>query len=151
LSNIPWTSAFLRSKILVASVDDEDGVEAVCGIRGVFNILTLYVGEQCRGRGVGNLLLTKAIAIARERRIGFILLGVFYDNAKAFHLYHKSGFREVVFLENSSLRVMMLPMDFVGEFAYWFLCGVTRSLPNVFWAYAARLVHRLTVSDYEGD
>jgi predicted GNAT family acetyltransferase len=141
----------LPSKILVAGVDDEDRVEAVCGIRGAFNILTLYICERCRGRGIGNQILRKAIDIARERRLEFVLLGVSCDNVRAFHLYRKFGFREVVCLRKSSLRVMMLPMDPVGEFVYLFLCGLTRSLPNVFWTYAAQWVHDITVSGREGD
>ena len=42
LANIPWTNAFLPSKILVVSVDDKSNVAAVCGIRSVLNILTFY-------------------------------------------------------------------------------------------------------------
>ena len=151
LSDIPWTNAFLPSKILVAGLDDEGRVEAVCGIRGVFNILTLYVRERWRGRGIGNQILEKAIDMARESRLGFILLGVFCDNMRALRLYCKFGFKEVVYLRKSSLRVMMLPMGFVGEVAYPFLCGIACSLPNVFWTYAVRWVHNITVSDRRGD
>ena len=151
MSNIPWANAFLPSKILVVGVDDKGEVEAVCGIRSVFNILTLYVGEQWRGRGVGNQILEKAIDIARERRLGFILLGVSYNNVRALHLYSNFGFKEVVYLKKSDLRVMILPMDFVGEVAYVVLCGVTSLLPNVFWTYFAQCVHNVTVSDREGD
>jgi ribosomal protein S18 acetylase RimI-like enzyme len=151
LSDIPWTDAFLSSKILVAGVGDEGEVEAVCGIRGVFNILTLYVREWWRGRGIGNQILRKAIDIARERGLGFILLGVSYGNTSALHLYCKFGFKEVVYLKKSGLKVMMLPLDLVGEVAYAFLWGITRSLPNVCWTYTAQWVHDATVIDPEGD
>ena len=96
MANIPWTNAFLPSKILVVGVDDKSNVAAVCGIRSVFNILTLYVCEQCRGRGIGSQILAKTIGMERERRLGFILLGVFYDNVRAFRLYSRFGFKEVV-------------------------------------------------------
>jgi len=145
LANIPWTNAFLPSKILIVGVDDDGDVVAACGIRSVFNVLTLYVCEQWRGRGMGNLILEKAIDIAQERRLGFILLGVFYDNVGAFRLYSKFGFKEVVYLKKSGLRVMMLPLDCIGEVAYVFLCGITSLLPNVFGTYAARWVHNVTV------
>ena len=151
MSNIPWANAFLPSKILVVGVDDDGDVVAVCGIRSVFNILTLYVCGEWRGRGIGTQILEKAINMARERYLGFILLGVLYDNVRALHLYSKFGFKEVVYLRKSSLRVMMLPMGFVGEVAYRFLCGIACSLPNVFWTYAARWVHNITVSDRRGD
>ena len=147
MANIPWVNAFLPSKILVVGVDDKSNVAAVCGIRSLFNILTLYVCEQCRGLGIGSQILAKTISMARERRLGFILLGVFYDNARAFRLYSRFGFREVVYLRKSGLRVMMLPMNFVGEVAYLFLCAITLLLPNLFWTYAAQLVHNATVSN----
>jgi RimJ/RimL family protein N-acetyltransferase len=151
LSNIPWAKAFLPSKILVAGVDDDGQVVAVCGIRSVFNILTLYVCSEWRGRGIGTQILEKVIDIVRERRLGFVLLGVSYDNARAFHLYSKFGFREVVYLKKPSLRVMMLPTSSIGKVAYRFLCGIACSLPNVFWTYTAQWVHNITVSDRWGD
>ena len=146
LLSIPWANAFLPSKILVVAVDD-GSFGAVCGIRSLFNILTLYVCEQWRGRGIGSQILEKTIGMARERRLGFVLLGVFYDNVRAFRLYSRFGFREVVYLRKSGLRVMMLPMNFVGEVAYLFLCAITLLLPNLFWTYAAQLVHNATVSN----
>lgn len=146
---MPWTDAFLPSKILVVGVDDKGNVVAACGIRGVFNILTLYVCEQFRGRGIGNQILEKTIDIARERRLGFILLGVFYDNVRASSLYSKFGFREIVYLRKPSLRIMMLPMDLIGEMAYVFLCAITSLFANVFWAYAAQWVHNVTIRDDE--
>lgn len=149
LRSIPWANAFLPSKILVVCVDD-GSFGAVCGIRSVFNILTLYVCEQWRGRGIGSQILAKTISMARERRLGFILLGVFYDNVRAFRLYSRFGFKEVVYLRKLGLRVMMLPLDFLGEVAYVFLCGITLLLPNMFWTYVAQWVHDRTVSDDKG-
>jgi GNAT superfamily N-acetyltransferase len=151
LSDIPWIDAFLPSKILVAGVDENGEVEAICGIRGVFNILTLYVREQWRGRGVGTQILEKAINMARKRRLGFVLLGVARDNLRAFSLYGKFGFRHVVYLKRTEVRIMMLPTDLAGEFAYMFLRDITRLLPNTFWTYVAQGVHYVTVSDREGN
>jgi len=147
LLNIPWADAFLSSKILVVGVDDKSNVVTVCGIRSLFNILTLYVCEQFRGRGIGSQILEKTIGITRECRLGFILLGVPYTNVRAFRLYSKFGFKEVVHLAKPGLRIMMLPTDFVGEVAYLFLCGITSLLPNVFWTYTAQWIHDRTVSD----
>ena len=148
LLSIPWVNAFLPSKILVVAVDD-GSFGAVCGIRSVFNILTLYVCEQWRGRGVGSQILEKTIGMARERRLGFVLLGVFYNNVRAFRLYSRFGFKEVVYLRKSGLRIMMLPINFVGEVAYLFLCAITLLLPNLFWTYAAQWVHNTTVSNID--
>jgi len=145
LLDIPWVNAFLASKILVAGMKDDGGIVAVCGIRSVLNILTLYVCKEWRGRRIGSQILKKTIDMARERHLGFILLGVFYDNIRAFRLYSKFGFKEVVYLRKSGLRVMMLPLDFVGDVTYVSLRGIISLLPNVFWAYAAHWVHNVTV------
>ena len=150
LGNVPLANAFLPSKILVVGVDDKSNVAAVCGIRSLFNILTLYVCEQFRGLGIGSQMLEKTIDMARERHLGFILLGVFHDNVRAFRLYSGFGFKEVVYLKKSGLRVMMLPMDFLGEVTYVFLCVITLSLPNMFLANLAQWVHDRTVSDDKG-
>lgn len=147
LLNIPWVNVFSPSKILVVGVDDEGNVAAMCGIRSMFNILTLYVCEQFRGRGIGSQILERAIDIARQHRLRFILLSVFYYNVRAFRLYSKFGFKEIVYLKRSVLRVMMLPMGFVGNVTYVFLCRITSLLPNTFWTYAAQLVHDVTLSD----
>lgn len=98
---------------------------------------------------MGSQILKKTIGIARERHLGFVLLGVFYSNVRAFRLYSKFGFKEVVFLKKPSLRIMMLPMNFVGEVAYLFLCVVTLLLPNLFWTYVAQWVHNATVSNID--
>ncbi len=145
LLNIPWINAFSPSKILVIGVDDEGNVAAMCGIRSMFNILTLYVCEQFRDRGIGSQILERSIGIARECHLRFVLLGVFLDNVRAFRLYSKFGFKEVAYLKKSGLKVMILPIDSIGEVAYLFLCGITLLLPNVFWTYAAQLIHNVTV------
>jgi ribosomal protein S18 acetylase RimI-like enzyme len=150
LANVPWTNAFLPSKILVIGVDDNGDVMAVCGVRSVFNILTLYVCREWRGRGIGSQILKKTIDMAWKRRLSFILLGVFHSNVGAFRLYSKFGFKEVVFLKKSSLRIMMLSMNVIGEVTYLVLCAITSFLPNVLWAYVAQRVHDRTISDYDG-
>ena len=149
LTNVPWANAFLPSKILVVDVDDNGDFMAVCGIRSVFNILTLYICEEWRGRGIGSQILEKTIDIAREWHLGFILLGVFSSNVRAFRLYSKFGFKKVVFLKKPSLKIMMLPMNFVGKVTYLFLRNVTLLLPNLFWTYAAQWVHNATVSNID--
>jgi hypothetical protein len=149
LSNIPWANAFLPSKILVVNLDDDGDVAAVCGIRSVLNILTLYVCEKWRDRGIGAQILEKMIGVARERHLGFILLGVFYGNVRAFRLYSKFGFKGVVFLKKPSLRIMMLPLNFLGKVSYLSLRAIISLLPNLFWVYIAQYVHNVTVSSID--
>jgi len=151
LLNVPWANAFLASKILVAGIKDDGSIGAVCGIRSMFNILTLYVCEQSRGRGIGNQILKKTIDVARQRHLVFILLGVPYRNTRAFRLYLKFGFREVVYLKKLNLRIMMFAMDFVAQVAYAFLCTIVSLLPNVFWTYVEQWIHDRTVNSDGGD
>lgn len=151
LLSIPWANAFLASKILVVGIKDDGSIGAVCGIRSVFNILTLYVCKQSRGRGIGKQILKKTIDVARQRHLVFILLGVPYRNTRAFRLYFKFGFKEVVYLKKLNLRIMMLSMDFAGEAAYLFLCTIVSLLPNLFWTYIEQWIHDRTVSSDEGD
>jgi hypothetical protein len=92
-------------------------------------------------------MLGEIIDVARDRGLSFVLLGVFSWNVPAFRLYSNSGFREVVHLKKSSLRVMMLPIDFVGGVVYKVFCFVTSLLPNLFWTYAAQWVHDRTISE----
>jgi len=147
LQKIPWANVFSSSKILVVGLDENGDIMAICGIRSIFNILTLYVCRDWRGRGIGYKILKETIGIARERHLGFIMLGVFCGNVRAFHLYSKFGFEEVVFLKRRSLRIMMLPMNFVGEVAYLFICAITFLLPNLFWTYVAQWIHNATVNN----
>lgn len=149
LSGIPWTNAFLASTILVAGIDDTSDVRAVCGIRSMLNVLTLYVREGFRGRGIGSQILEKTICIARERHLSFILLGVPYSYVHAFRLFSRFGFKEVVYLKKVGLRVMMLSLDSAGKIAYVFLCRITSLLPNTFWTYTTQWVHDRTVSNGE--
>ncbi len=84
-----------------------------------------------------------------ETRLSFILLGVFHSNAGAFRLYSNFGFKEIIFLKKSSLRIMILPINVIGEVTYLFLCAITSLLPNVLWAYVAQWVHNTTVSNVD--
>lgn len=52
----------------------------------------IYVLKEHHGKGLGYLLLKKAIAIARERSHSCIWLGVWEKNTKAIAFYHKHGF-----------------------------------------------------------
>lgn len=150
LLNIPWAESFLASQILVVGSRNDGSIGAVCGIKSIFNILTLYVCKQCRGQGVGYQILKETIDVARRRHLVFVLLGVPYRNTRAFRLYSKFGFKEVVYLEKVNHRVMMLPIGFVGEVAYVFLCTIASMLPNLFWTYTVQWIHDRTVSGEGG-
>lgn len=52
----------------------------------------IYVLKDFHGQKVGQLLLDKAIQVAREWKIEYIWLGVWEKNPKAIRFYEKNGF-----------------------------------------------------------
>lgn len=59
---------------------------------GSLEIERIYVLKKYHGKGLGYLLLKKAIAIGREKQDAYIWLGVWEENTKAIAFYHKNGF-----------------------------------------------------------
>lgn len=58
----------------------------------------IYVSKEYLGKQVGQLLLGKAIAIANDKKLDFIWLGVWEKNQRAIRFYEKNSF--VVFDEH---------------------------------------------------
>lgn len=58
-----------------------------------FYVSVLAVDEKQRGKGIGSLLLTKAVDTAKERNCKSVLLDVYGYNEAALALYGKFGFR----------------------------------------------------------
>lgn len=52
----------------------------------------IYVLKDFQGKGSGQLLMDKAIEIARSKKVKFIWLGVWEQNHKALAFYKKNGF-----------------------------------------------------------
>ncbi|HEU0257239.1 MAG TPA: GNAT family N-acetyltransferase [Microbacteriaceae bacterium] len=59
---------------------------------GDADIQTLAVRQECRGRGLGRLLLQALLAEASRRRAARVFLEVRADNPVAQHLYETAGF-----------------------------------------------------------
>ncbi len=57
-----------------------------------FYVSNLAVREECRGLGIGTMLMGQLIDIARERGCAFITLEVRVSNQKARSLYESLGF-----------------------------------------------------------
>lgn len=62
---------------------------------GVFELSKMAVSPQCRGRGIGRLLLEHAIAQARTIGASSLFLGSSTKLPNAIHLYESMGFRHV--------------------------------------------------------
>lgn len=56
---------------------------------------SIYVKQDARGKGVGNILLGRLIEIAEDRGFWTIQTGIFPENSASLALHLKHGFREV--------------------------------------------------------
>lgn len=54
----------------------------------------IYVLKDFHGKGVGQILLDKAIHIARQKNTDYVWLGVWEENPRAINFYKKNGFVE---------------------------------------------------------
>ena len=52
----------------------------------------IYVLQDYHGKQVGQLLFEKAMAIAKQKKVDFIWLGVWEENHRALRFYTKNGF-----------------------------------------------------------
>ena len=57
-------------------------------------IKRFYVLKEFQGKGVGKILLDKALEIALQSKVDFIWLAVWEENPKAIKFYQKNGFLE---------------------------------------------------------
>lgn len=70
----------------------------ICGYIGMYlsldegEITNVGVAPKKRNAGVGSLLLTKALTLAKEKNIQQVVLEVRVSNQPAIHLYEKYGF-----------------------------------------------------------
>jgi len=127
-SDFPWAQAFKASKLCVV-VENERRIVGACGIRGPFNVLSIYVLEEYQGKGVGNSLLQSMITAAKEKGYRCIILSVGWglsENVPARSLFRKHGFRRVVEIGNQC--VMMSPITSVVGNVLWHLVCVFFSL-----------------------
>lgn len=54
----------------------------------------IYVSKDFHGKKVGQALYDKAIAIAKEKNVDYVWLGVWEKNLRAIGFYEKNGFQE---------------------------------------------------------
>jgi len=55
----------------------------------------IYVAKEFQGKGLGNVLMNKAVNIANARNKLYVWLGVWEKNDRAISFYKKNGFYEV--------------------------------------------------------
>ncbi len=96
-----WDAAHLRhSRVIARSGDTLRGwaalspVSSRCVYGGVAEV-SVYVGRDGRGAGVGRALLEALIAVSEQNGIWTLQAGVFPENNASIALHKKCGFREV--------------------------------------------------------
>lgn len=77
-------AGFMKTNIWPSQTDEHyrDGLE----------IERIYVLRSFQGKKIGHVLVEKAAALAREKELYYIWLGVWMKNEKAIEFYEKNGF-----------------------------------------------------------
>jgi GNAT superfamily N-acetyltransferase len=114
LQNFPWADQFLRSKILVAYINNNEIIGA-CGIRRRLNYLTILVKDGYHNQGIGKLLLERLINVTRIKGIDFITLITSFSNHNALHLFYKFGFKDLTWYSDGNKKYLIM---FLASSAY---------------------------------
>ena len=79
--------------VLSGSIKINDG-EAQTDIKDpqALEIERLYVAVKSKGKGLGGVLLKKALDVAKTRKKSYVWLGVWEKNDRAIRFYRKNGF-----------------------------------------------------------
>ena len=57
--------------------------------------MSIYVGEEVRGRGIGRKLMSGLVGASEQNGIWTLQAGIFAENAVSIHLHQWAGFRIV--------------------------------------------------------
>lgn len=98
----PWTRGIFRDCLNVGYscwvYESESGIEAY-GVMslgaGEAHILTIVVYAFSRGKGIGKVMLSHLLHLAKGHKVQTVLLEVRPSNKVAIKLYHSLGFNEV--------------------------------------------------------
>ncbi len=96
-----WDAAHMPAPRLVAVEDDAvtgwaalSPVSSRCVYGGVAEV-SVYVGEDHRGKGVGSTLLRRLVDASEAEGIWTLQAGIFPENEASIELHRRAGFREV--------------------------------------------------------
>ena len=71
-----------------------DKAQTEKGHSNTLEVQRIYVLKKYKGKGVGKLLMQKAIKIAKDIKLNYIWLGVWEHNLSAIRFYEKQGFKK---------------------------------------------------------
>lgn len=115
LRDLPGKYALPEGRLYLATIDDEPA--ACIALRklenGVCEMKRLYLRENARGKGLGNLLIEKLIEKARGIGYKKMRLDTFPPKmGKAVKLYESHGFRQIPpYYENPHEGVLFMELD----------------------------------------
>lgn len=98
-----WESESVNSSAIVAELPNSDSlagwailwpVSDRCAYAGVAEV-SVYVGSNARGAGVGKALLRELVTISERLDIWTLQAGIFEENLPSIRLHEKCGFRIV--------------------------------------------------------
>lgn len=107
LQNFPWADQFSRSKILVVHINNNKIIGA-CGIRQWLNYLAIFIKDEYRNQGIGELLLERLINTTKIKGIGFITLITSFSNHTALHLFYKFGFEGLTWYPDGNKKYLIM-------------------------------------------
>lgn len=100
-----WDYEHLKQCRLICLADDRlvgwtalSPVSGRCVYSGVAEV-SIYIGEQFRGKGIGFQLLQKLIVWSEKEKIWTLQSGIFPENIGSLKIHEKLGFRRVGFRE----------------------------------------------------
>lgn len=96
-----WNNGHINSCRLVAKSDGKvlgfavlSTTSSRCVYRGVAEV-SVYIGENYRGLGIGKALLTDLIKLSEGNDIWTLQSGIIRENVSSIELHQKCGFREI--------------------------------------------------------
>lgn len=90
--NIEYYIASIEEEIIGYLKLNYGTAQKVLRNENCIEIERIYVSKEFLGKQVGQLLLGKAIAIAKDKKLNFVWLGVWEKNYRAIRFYEKNGF-----------------------------------------------------------
>ena len=139
----PWVNYLLAAKILVIGMIDGE-IVAAYGIRSMFNVVTLYVKEGYRGRGIGGQMFEKLINAAQKHGFDFLTAAVFHQNTAALKLFSRFGCRVIKHPKKGNDVIIVCPLTMKGDLTYRFLRIACSMVPDEFLAQADAWISKRT-------
>jgi phosphinothricin acetyltransferase len=96
-----WNKSHINSCRLVARLGNKvlgwvalSPTSSRCVYAGVAEV-SIYIGEEYRGKGIGTALLTNSIKMSEENGLWTLQSGIIKENTESIALHKRCGFREI--------------------------------------------------------